>query len=95
MRTAEPDEDWVYCFEDDSLIREAGAGWEAFDWYVEEGLEAARAHVDGGGTLDDPALPTAYADLADWVAHVRARRADGALDADDTAAIEGLPGWTW
>lgn len=95
MRTAEPDEDWVYCFADEAPLREAGPGWEAFDGYLEEGLEAARAHVAAGGTLDDPALATTSSDLADWVTHVRARHAEGAVDPDDAASIEALSGWAW
>ncbi len=95
MRSAEPGEDWVWCFGDEAMIREVSGGWEAFDWYVEEGLEVARAHVAGGGTLDDPALPTADPELDAWVTRMRARRAEDALDPGDTAAIEALPGWTW
>jgi hypothetical protein len=95
MRTAEPDEDWVYCFADDAPLREIGAGWEAFDWYVEEGLEAARARLSDGGTLDDPGLLAADEELARWVAHVRTRHAEGTLDAGDAAAVEALPGWAW
>ncbi|OGO59329.1 MAG: hypothetical protein A2V85_09120 [Chloroflexi bacterium RBG_16_72_14] len=96
MRTAEPDEDWVFCFGDDALVREtATGGWEAFDWYVEEGLEAATAHLSAGGSLDDAALATAHEELAQWVGHVRAKHATGALDAADASAIEALPGWTW
>lgn len=95
MRTAEPGEDWLFCFADDAMLRHEDAGWQAFDWYVEAGIEAARAHAAGGGSLDDPRLPSAYGELAAWSAHVRKLAADGALDPDDSAAIEALPGWRW
>jgi hypothetical protein len=95
MKTVEPDEDWVFCFGDDSLIREGAAGWEAFDWYVEGGLDAVREHLSGGGTLDEAQLRAASTEAGEWLDHVRSRYAEGTLDADDTAAIESLPGWTW
>ena len=95
MRSAEPGEDWVFCFGDDSMVREAATGWEAFDWYVEEGTVAARSTLAGDGTLQASELAAASPELGHWLEYVRSKHADGALDADDAAAIEALPGWAW
>jgi len=96
MRTAEPDEAWTWCFEDDALLREGDGGWQAFDWYVERGIEAARAHLSSGIAFVAP-LPASVDgfDLGEWAAYVRRRHAEGTLDADDEATIAKLPGWTW
>lgn len=96
MRSAEPDEDWTWCFGDEAMIREAPGGWEAFDWFVEAGIEAATAHVARGLTLETADVVTSDGfDLGEWAGHVRAQRGAGALDPGDTATIEALPGWTW
>jgi hypothetical protein len=96
MRSAEPGEDWVWCFGDEAMVRETPGGWEAFDWFVESGIEAATAHVARGLTLENPDVSTADGfDLGEWAAYVRAQRGAGTLDANDAAAIEALPGWTW
>jgi hypothetical protein len=96
IRSAEPGEDWVYCFGEEAMIRETPAGWEAFNWFVEAGIEAATAHVARGLTLENPDVLTADGfDLSEWAMYVRARREAGTLDADDAASIEALAGWAW
>jgi hypothetical protein len=96
IRSAEPGEDWVWCFGDEAMVREAPGGWEAFDGFVEAGIEAATAHVARGLTLENPDVFTADGfDLSEWAVYVRAKREAGTLDANDTATIEALPGWTW
>ncbi|HEX2805425.1 MAG TPA: UBP-type zinc finger domain-containing protein [Kineosporiaceae bacterium] len=97
MRSAEPDEDWVFCFGDDAPIQETPGGWKAFDPFVMEGTMLAGEHLAAGGSLDaDPGLVVASEfPLGDWVGRVRSLKAAGELDADDAAAIGALPGWTW
>ncbi len=97
MRSAEPGEDWVFCFADDAVIRETPGGWRMFDRFVTKGTMIAGEILAAGGTLaEDPGPVAGEAfPLGDWVARVRALRAAGTLDADDTAAIEALPGWSW
>lgn len=97
MRSAEPGEDWVFCFPDDAPIQETPGGWRMFSPFVMEGTMVAGEHLAAGGTVAaDPKL-VAGEDfpLGAWVRHVRSLRAKGELDADDAAAIEALPGWSW
>jgi hypothetical protein len=96
MRCAEPAEDWMFCLEDDSPIREDPSGWVAFDWYVETGIGEAAAHLSRGlsWVAPPPMAPDGF-DLGDWARYVRSLHAAGRLDPDDAAAIEALPGWAW
>jgi hypothetical protein len=97
MRSAEPDEDWVYCSSDAANIRATPDGWQTYDVKAEIGIFVAGEVIAAGGTLDvapghvtDEGFP-----LGAWMRYVRRLHASGDLDPADAAAIEALPGWTW
>ncbi len=97
MRSAEPGEDWVWCFPDDAPLRERADGWHTFDPDAIHGARVAREVVAGGGSLDVP-VDHVTADgypLGEWLRYVRSQRETGALDPDDAAEIESVPGWRW
>jgi len=97
MRGAGPDDDWIWCFPDDAMVRSTPDGWEQYDPFVEGGTRMARAHLDAGGSLDlDPGFVMRHGfPLGQWLAYVHELRETGWLDPRDEAAIEALPGWRW
>lgn len=96
MRSAEPGEDWIFCFPDDAPIREAGTGWETYHPFVEAGIWVAGEHLAHGGRLDDPDLVTDDGfPLGSWQGYVRSQQSEGELDPSYAAEIEALPGWHW
>ena len=97
MRGASPGEQWVWCFEDEAMIRRAADGWETYDPFVEAGLSIAKRHLEGGGGADpDEDLVTPFGfPLGEWFAYVRELHDEGDLDPGDAAAISALPGWHW
>ena len=98
MRSGQPGEDWAWCYVDELSLRPLeGGGWQSFDPFLETGAWAAQEHLGDGGSLDldedyetDDGFP-----LGRWVSYAREQHADGALDGEEIAAIESLPGWTW
>lgn len=97
MRSAQPGEDWTWCYPDESMVRHASGRWETYDMFLSMGMQLAARHLEGGGSLDvDPETMTDEGfPLGAWFAHVREQKATGELDPADATAIEGLPGWAW
>lgn len=96
MRSAEPGEDWTWCYPDDGTIRRAGDHWETYDMFLDMGLPFAARHLEAGGTPQvDPEMVTDEGfPLGAWFAHVRELRESGRLDPRARAEIESLPGWS-
>jgi hypothetical protein len=97
MRSAEPDEDWVWCQVDEANIRETDGQWTTYDPFVESGRWFVGRHLDAGGDLDvhpEATSPEGFP-LRTWIDHVREQYHAGALDPADIDAIEALAGWTW
>jgi Zn-finger in ubiquitin-hydrolases and other protein len=97
MRSAEPGEDWAWCYDDEVSLQPTPGGWVSVDPFLETGLTLARRHLDAGRSLElaDDFVTDDGFPLGDWVAYARERRTDGKLDAEETGALEALPGWRW
>lgn len=97
MRSAEPGEDWTWCYPHDAVIRRAADGWETYDMFLDMGMPFAAHHLAAGGSSDmDPELVTDEGfPLGAWFAHVRELHAADRLDARDRAAVESIAGWAW
>lgn len=97
MRSAQPDEDWAWCYVDEVMLRPIEGGWESFDGFVETGTFYAARHAGRDGTFDvDEDFATVEGfPLGQWVGYVRSEREAGALRDRDRVAIEALPGWRW
>ena len=99
MRTLEEGQDWSWCFvESETLEQDDDGRWQAVDaffdagvWYAREVLAAGAASLPfpEGATAGD-GFP-----LGIWESTYRGRRRAGALDPDQAAELESLPGWTW
>lgn len=97
VRSGEPAESWRWCYPDQSMVRETPAGWERYDPFLEAGALVARQHAEAGGSFDlapDHVTPGGFP-LGEWTAYVRDARDDGALEPDEAALVEAVPGWSW
>jgi hypothetical protein len=98
MRSAEPEEDWAWCYIDEISLRPAeDGGYVSFDPFLETGTWVA-----GDWLADGDPLPASQGfvtaegvPLGQWVGYARERHEAGELDAAERAAIEALPGWSW
>jgi hypothetical protein len=98
MRSVEPGEDWVWCYEHDATIRQLDdGGWETYSPFMATGIEAFKEHLADGGVPDpDEAFHTPWGyPLGEWLEYVREGHASGHLDPKDRAEIEAIPGWSW
>lgn len=99
MRTLEEDQDWSWCFVDrETLEEDQDGGWRAVDAFFDAGMWYAREILaNRAATLPFP--PTATAGdgfpLGVWETTYRDRRRAGAIDPDQAAELETLPGWRW
>lgn len=98
MRSLEVGHDWTWCYLcKETLRRDPGGAWSAIDSFFDAGLWYARDLLEKG-IAELPFPPTATADgfpLGVWETTYRGRHAAGALDPDQAAGLEALPGWSW
>jgi hypothetical protein len=75
----------IDCTHLDTITADAGL------WFIGQ-------HLEAGGTLDDVGPEMTVGEgfpLGAWVATYRERGQKGELRADERAALESVPGWTW
>ena len=98
IRSAEPGEDWIWCFADEVNLRKADDGtWEEVDLFFEAGMWFATQKAESAGTFDaapDEVTSEGFP-LGEWASAYREVHASGELDPEKTAALEGIAGWHW
>jgi uncharacterized UBP type Zn finger protein len=98
IRSLEPGEDWTWCYGCGETIRQGPDGvWEQVDQFFEAGLWYAGRRADETGNLmvePDAITPDGFP-LGTWMTTYQARRREGALDDEQVASLEALPGWQW
>jgi hypothetical protein len=98
VRSLEPGEDWSWCYACERTLRlEADGTWSEVDTFFEAGIWYAQQRAADGGPIDagsdettDDGFPIGL-----WAATYRARRNEGAIDPEQAAALETIPGWRW
>ena len=97
MRSAEPGDDWAWCYPDELMLRVADGRWESFDPFIETGTFYAERHAGRSGTFDvgENFATVEGFPLGQWLGYVRSEREAGSLRERDREAIEALPGWRW
>ncbi len=98
MRTLETGQTWWYCFVDAATLEADNGGsrrvvdafFAAGLWFAREELEAGRSLPFEPGSTAPDGFP-----ISVWETTVRGRHRAGALDADQVADVEALPGWSW
>jgi hypothetical protein len=93
-----PGQDWMWCYLDELTFRETGGEYVLVDAFFDAGLWFIDQHLEAGGTLDDVGPEMTVGEgfpLGAWVATYRERGQKGGLSADERAALESVPGWTW
>lgn len=97
IRSAEPAEDWIWCFADEVNLRHTGDLWEEVDLFFEAGVWFAAQRAEASGTFDpgpNEVTPEGFP-IGEWASAYREVHANGELDAEKTAALEGIAGWHW
>jgi hypothetical protein len=98
IRSAEPGEDWIWCFADEVNLRKNDDGtWDEVDLFFEAGMWFAGQEVEQSGTFDPPAdkVTDEGFPLGEWANAYREVHSNGELDPEKTAALEGIAGWHW
>jgi Zn-finger in ubiquitin-hydrolases and other protein len=98
IRSAEPGEDWIWCFADEVNLRKTDDGiWEEVDLFFEAGMWFAGQKVESTGTFnpgEDEVTDEGFP-LGEWATAYRQVHGEGTLDEEKTAALEAIPGWHW
>ncbi len=97
MRSIMPDEDWMWCHVCELLFRERNGRYVEVDGFFDAGLWFAHRLPSGTSVADiaPDALMEGGFPLGTWVTTYRERGREGALDDDQRAALEAIPGWSW
>ena len=98
IRSIMPGQDWMWCYLDELTFRERGGEFVLVDAFFDAGMWFIGQHIETGGSLDDVGPEMTVGDgfpLGAWVATYREQGRQGELAADERAALESVPGWTW
>jgi Zn-finger in ubiquitin-hydrolases and other protein len=97
MRSLEPADDWMWCFDCAEGFRARNGGFAVVDFFFEAGLPyAQRASQTNGTAIVEPDTVTQEGfPLGTWIATYRSVAARGELEAEHRVLLEDLPGWTW
>ena len=97
VQTLQPGQDWVWCYVDETTLRQLEGRWVEVDLFFEAGIGYMRDHLQAGGqpTLDESFTFGKGFPLGAWVAEMRRRNAAGELSTAQRSQIEDLPGWRW
>ena len=98
IRSIMPGQDWMWCYVEKLQFREVDGDFIAVDPFFEAGLWFIGQHLESGGTLADVSPDMVVGDgfpLGAWLATYRDRGRRDDLGADERAALESVPGWTW
>jgi hypothetical protein len=95
MRSLEEGDDWQWCFVDEQQFRPSGDRFLVVDLFLEAGLWYAynQANREGRFATSPGAVNEDGFPIGDWADEYRGARA--ALDPEQVAALEALPGWAW
>jgi hypothetical protein len=98
IRTLEEGQDWSWCYACEQVLgRDPNGDWAIVDPFFEAGLfHARRLAADRGifAAEPDESTPEGFP-LGVWLTTYRERRRDGALEPEQAAELEALPGWEW
>ena len=98
IRSIMPGQDWMWFYPDELQFRKVDADYIAVDAFFEAGLWFIGQHLESGRTLADVDPELIVGDgfpLGTWLATYRDRGQRDDLRADERAALESVPGWTW
>jgi CPA2 family monovalent cation:H+ antiporter-2 len=98
IRSIMPGQDWMWCYLDQLTFRAVDGDYIPVDAFFDAGLWFIGQHIEGGGTVADVEPGMTIGDgfpLGVWLATYRDRGRRGDLRADERAALESVPGWTW
>jgi uncharacterized UBP type Zn finger protein len=97
IRSAEPGEDWIWCFADEVNLRKTEGIWEEVDLFFEAGMWFAGQIAEQKGTFE-PAQDDVTEEgfpIGEFATAYRQVHGEGTLDEEKTAALEAIPGWHW
>jgi hypothetical protein len=95
IRSLEPGEDWMWCFECEDGFRRRNGGFAVVDFFFDAGLAVALRELRGRTSDDvgaDEVTPDGFP-LGTWVATYRAAASRGDLEPEQRVALDSLAGW--